>query len=382
MIKYQTPPLTQYIVSKAVKKKVPAQGTFELTPCCNLSCKMCYVRLSKEEQEKQGGLRSAAEWLRIAEEARDQGLLFLLLTGGEPFIRKDLPELVKGLQKLGIVVSLNSNGTLINEKTVEWLKRTPPSRINITLYGFSNETYQQLSGIPDGFDRVMKALTLLKEAGIAVKLNCSVTPLNVQDMPAIIRFATENEYPLQITTYMFPPLRRDENQVGHNMRFNPEEAALHLVRAQKMQYGIESIERSLRQCEEMVDNTDEDCQLELSKEGDKVLCTAGRGSFWITWKGELSACGMIPHQGNDVFETGFSEAWKKIVEETDAVRLPVTCRDCSLKEACRPCMAMTLTETGKVDQVPQYKCAMTKAMKKAYQTVLRTGKEENGNETT
>lgn len=312
MIKYQTPPLTQYIVSKAVKKKVPAQGTFELTPCCNLSCKMCYVRLSKEEQEKQGGLRSAAEWLRIAEEARDQGLLFLLLTGGEPFIRKDLPELVKGLQKLGIVVSLNSNGTLINEKTVEWLKRTPPSRINITLYGFSNETYQQLSGIPDGFDRVMKALTLLKEAGIAVKLNCSVTPLNVQDMPAIIRFATENEYPLQITTYMFPPLRRDENQVGHNMRFNPEEAALHLVRAQKMQYGIESVERSLRQCEEMVDNTDEDCQLELSKEGDKVLCTAGRGSFWITWKGELSACGMIPHQGNDVFETGFSEAWKKL----------------------------------------------------------------------
>lgn len=372
MIKYQTPPLSQHIVSKAVRNKMPAQGTFELTPCCNLNCKMCYVRLSKEEQEKQGNLHSAAEWLRIAEEARDQGLLFLLLTGGEPFIREDLPELMKGLQELGIVVSLNSNGTLIDEKTVEWLRQTPPSRINITVYGFSNETYQKLSGIQDGFDRVMKALSLLKEAGIAVKLNCSVTPFNVQDLPAIIRFAAENNYPLQITTYMFPPMRRDESQIGRNKRFEPDEAALHLVRAQALQYGRDSVERSLKQCEEMMDNTDEDCQIQLSQEGDKVLCTAGRGSFWVTWKGDLSACGMIPHQGNRVFEVGFNQAWKKIVEETDAIRLPVVCRDCSLKQACRPCMAMTYTETGEFDQVPQYKCAMTKAMKKAYQTVLET----------
>lgn len=373
MIKYQTPPLTQFIVSKAVRNKVPAQGTFELTPCCNLSCKMCYVHLSKEEQEKRGRLHSVSEWLRIAEEAKEQGLLFLLLTGGEPFVRRDLPELVRGLQEMGIVVSLNSNGTLIDEKTVEWLKQTPPSRINITLYGFSNETYQDLCGIPDGFDRVMKALSLLKEAGIAVKLNCSVTPFNLHDLPAVIRFATENNYPLQITTYMFPPLRRDETQIGTNRRFEPEEAALHLVRAQALQFGRESVENSLRQCEELMDNMDEDCQLELSEEGDKVLCTAGRGSFWVTWQGELSACGMIPHEGNDVFASGFKAAWERIVEETDAIRLPVICRNCPLKKSCRPCMAMTCTETGEFDQVPRYKCAMTKAMRQAYHTVLESG---------
>lgn len=372
MIKYHFSPLAQHIVAKATRKRVPAQGTFELTPCCNLNCRMCYVRLSKEQQQKQGKLRTAAEWLKIAEEAKQQGLLFLLLTGGEPFIREDLPELVAGLQKMGIVVSINSNGTLIDEKAVEWMKKTPPSRINMTLYGFSNETYERLCQTKGAFDRVMHGLALLREAGIAVKLNCSMTPYNVKDMSAIVKFAAENNYPLQITTYMFPPLRRDETQIGRNDRFEPDEAAYELARAQFLQYGKDSIERSLEQSEEMMKNEDEDCQLSLSKEGDKVLCTAGRGSFWITWKGDLSACGMIPHQGNSVFDTGFSEAWKKIVEETALIRLPVECRDCSLKEACRPCMAMTYTEMGEFDQVPQYKCAMTRAMKKAYQTVLET----------
>ena len=112
----------------------------------------------------------------MGKEARDSGMLYLLLTGGEPFLRKDFREIYQGLYDLGIIIEINSNGTLIDEQTVAWLREVPPQRINITLYGASDVTYGRLCRNPKGFTQVSRAIRLLKEARINVRLNCSVTP--------------------------------------------------------------------------------------------------------------------------------------------------------------------------------------------------------------
>ena len=98
-------------------------------------------------------------------------MLYLLLTGGEPFVYKDFKRLYLELFKMGFIISINSNATLIDEETVKWLKEYPPQRINITLYGSSNEVYGNLCNNPKGFNQVTKAINLLKEANINIKLN-------------------------------------------------------------------------------------------------------------------------------------------------------------------------------------------------------------------
>ena len=79
----------------------PLAGNFELTARCNFNCKMCYVHLTAEEQQRRGRELTADQWLAIAEQARSRGMLFLLLTGGEPLIRTDFRYLLTELKKMG-----------------------------------------------------------------------------------------------------------------------------------------------------------------------------------------------------------------------------------------------------------------------------------------
>ena len=355
--------LTNYLYTRASRNGMPLSGTFELTPCCNMACKMCYVRKTKEEQEKIAPLRTAKEWLELGKTAREQGMLYLLLTGGEPFLRPDFQEILSGLHRMGLLISINSNGTLIDEETVEWLKETPPVRINITLYGASDETYARLCGNPKGFTQTARAIRLLKEAGIQVKINCSVTPYNVDDLEGIYAFAREEGLLVQATSYMFPPLRRDTSMVGQNDRFSPQEAAYQSACILALDLGEDEFLRRVSRDESLAfpQEIEEDCP-EIDGEGDGIRCRAGKCSFWITWDGRMLPCGMFP-EGNaqNVFQIGFEKAWKQVHEEALAIRLPAKCSGCTLRDQCKACAAMVMTESGNFHTVPEYRCKMAKA---------------------
>ncbi len=89
--------LERRIVHRASEQRIPLGGAFELLPLCNMDCRMCFLRLSPKEMEAQGRLRTAEEWLSLAKDARNAGLLFLLLTGGEPFLFPAFPYLYREL---------------------------------------------------------------------------------------------------------------------------------------------------------------------------------------------------------------------------------------------------------------------------------------------
>lgn len=353
-------PITEYLHAKASRLRTPISGTFELTPVCNMSCRMCYVRMTKKEQEAIRPLISAEEWIKLGKTAKDNGLLFLLLTGGEPFSRPDFKEIMQALHKMGLVISINSNGTLIDEKTVEWLKETPPSRINMTLYGTSDETYARLCGNPHGFTQATNAIRLLREAGITVKLNCSVTPYNVCDLDGIIEFAKREDLVIQATSYMFPPLRRDETKIGQNDRFSPEEAAYYSARIEMLLNGEDAfLERVKRNdFSALTADMEEDCG---EIEGEGIRCRAGKCSYWVTWDGRMLPCGMLPQGGVNVFERGFEAAWKEAMAYSDGIRLPARCKDCGIKDTCRACASMVYTESGDFCKVPDYRCKMAHA---------------------
>lgn len=365
--------ITEYLHTKAARLGIPLNGTFEVTPLCNMNCRMCYVRMNREQQEAIAPLRTAEEWLELGRTAKERGMTYLLLTGGEPFLRRDFQQIMQGLHRMGFVLSINSNGTMIDEKTVEWLKETPPIRINITLYGASDETYGRLCRNPRGFTQVTKAIHLLKEAGILVKLNCSVTPYNAEDLEQIFAFAEKEELVVQATSYMFPPLRRDASKVGWNDRFSAEESARQEAWINVYQNGREAYLKHM-ESEEMASlsgDIEEDCMPveegngdgdSYGKEGERIRCRAGKCSFWVTWDGRFLPCGMLPGENAlNVFEAGFDAAWEQAKAEAAAIRLPVRCSTCSLKDKCRACAAMVYTESGNYHDVPVYRCQMAHA---------------------
>ena len=357
------PAVTEYLYRKATAAGIPFSGTFELTPVCNMDCKMCYIRLTRQEQEAMSPLADGQSWLKLARQARDAGMLYLLLTGGEPFLHPQIRQIQEGLHKMGLLISINSNGTLIDEGTVAWLKNCPPVRLNISLYGASDETYGALCGNPRGFTQVTGAIGLLKEAGIPVKLNCSLTPPNARDLPRMVAFAKENDLALQVATYMFPPVRRNGASVGKNARFSPEEAAYYMAYADYLTLGKERFLAQEGKLPQVL-QTGEIC------EGDGVRCRAGRCSFWVSWQGKLMPCGMFPEENApNVFEMPFLKTWQAVKEAVSRIRLPAQCAVCNVKDSCRACAAMVATESGCFDQVPQYRCEMMHAYRDQWKRV-------------
>ena len=184
------PILSRYLHNRGHALGLPIAGTFELTARCNFNCKMCYVHLSEAEQRRRGRELTAAEWISIAERAKDAGMVFLLLTGGEPTLRPDFPEIYTALKKMGFMISINSNVYLLQDKILELFANDPPVRINISLYGTSDETYRNLCGVP-AYHRILTNIENLRRAGVEVKINMSLTPDNMRDMEALYQQAVD-----------------------------------------------------------------------------------------------------------------------------------------------------------------------------------------------
>lgn len=355
--------LSDYLAEKAVRMKVPLSGTFELSPVCNFSCKMCYVRKTpKEVQASPRGIMTLQDWRTVAEEARRAGMLYLLLTGGEPLLWPDFWPLYEELVDMGFLVSINTNGSLIDDEAVTRFRKRPPQKINITLYGASDATYRRLCGVDGVFTRVDRAIRALLDSHLTVKLNCSLTPDNAADLDWIVAYAKERDTVLSVATYMFPPVRRDPTHFGDNQRFTPEESAGYLLRYLALDRGAERyqkyLESILRGCAEPP-GLDESC---VDPVDGKIRCRAGRASFWITWDGWLTPCGMMPQPRADVRQSGFCQSWEDITRHAQAMRLSGVCGGCPNIQVCHPCAAIAYAETGSVSGIPTYMCRSTREM--------------------
>lgn len=367
--------LTDYLYAKAAANRVPLGGSFELTPVCNFRCKMCYIRHTPESLRLSGKrLHTADEWLRLGRECRDAGMLYLLLTGGEPFLFPEFRRLYEGLHQMGLVLSINTNGSMITAETVEWLKKWAPSRVNITLYGFSPETYERVTGNPAGFEKTIAAIRMLREAGIQVVVNVSLIPENADDLEKIAAFGREMGLNTRITSYMFPPARREAEE--GDSRFTPAEAAALHIRKLRCQYDREHYLAHLQRDVLSVDRFDGAAAPAPdwgSSTEDYMRCRAGRSSFWVNWEGEMTACGMMdfPPVKCRPFEQPFAECYAALTEETRKTPVLAGCVGCAYREICHPCAAMAMTETGDPNGRPTYLCEMAREIYKRSKEALR-----------
>lgn len=367
---YGEPFLASYLQNKAAMLGVPIVGNFEITPRCNLGCKMCYVRQSQAQVNAHGGECSASVWKDYIRHAVDCGMLMMLITGGEPTIRPDFLDIYTYAHELGVMVSINSNGTIMSQhKFIEAFEKYPPLRINISLYGASPKTYQDLCGDEDAYYSAIETIKSLRSIGVDVKLNYTATPYNIDDMDAIERIAEELGVPVQCSTYMFPPMRRG---VSADSRLTAEDSAAAALKNLKHRYTNEEYIARLTDILNGVSDarTGEECMdvpLEQghNEEGERMRCRAGACNFWLAWDGYLQPCGIMPSPRVNIAEVGgFKNAWESIRRQVANIRLPIKCKTCGMRSACEVCAASCICESGAADSVPEYMCRRTAAVLK------------------
>ena len=350
----------KYVLTRrCALRGIPVSGIFELTPRCNLSCKMCYVRLTPAEMEPLGQELTAEQWLDLGRQAKDAGMVLLLLTGGEPTLREDFPYIYENLAQMGLSITINTNATMLTPVIRDVWRRYPPAQVNVTVYGTCQEDYRNLCGNPSAFDAMVESVQWLNSEGIFTCLNATMTPDNAQKWLEIEEFAQAYGAQLRMTSYCFPPVRRTEcGSCKQFERLTPESAAQLMINDLLFREGESSVKYH---AQHLSAPPHAECELGI---GETIQCMAGRGQFWISWNGSMTPCGMLPEPESFPVHHGFSAAWEDLHKKTQDIRLCPDCVDCEIRSTCLNCAAVIYSETKSFIGKPEYMCQMNQAFRR------------------
>jgi len=352
------------LAERAAVKHIPLGGIFELTPRCNLRCKMCYAKLDNHEMDKTGRERTAKEWISLAEEAIAAGTLNLLLTGGEPFIRSDFEDIYTALANMGFIITINTNATLMSPRLQKLFQKYPPTAINVTLYGASKDTYAKVCGNPEAFDQTIRGLELLSEVPTTLEVRTTFIKDNMNELDELRTIANRFTKRFAINTNIFKAIRGAHSD-AENCRLEPEQI-IELVDANKKYYKDHSLKNG-----KFIEDFMEKDQNAGTKEHDynikpEILpCLAAKSMFWITWDGKMLPCGTFSSPFTLPFEEGFKKAWDRLPGLFENIEKPKECLECEDgKDGCSNCPALLQAETGSFNKTSPYICGITKEIRK------------------
>ena len=259
---------------------------------------------------------------------------------------------------MGFSISINTNGTNLTPEIRTIWEKWPPAQVNVTLYGVCEEDYGALCGNPKAFQAVLDSLEWLKNQNILVHLNSTMAPQNKDKWEEIEQFALRRGLDLRMTSYCFPPLRRNEcGSCDDFARLTPEEAAELSVKDILCREGERAI---LRRAAQLDVRQSSDCALDV---GEPMQCVAGKSQFWVAWNGRMSPCGMLDQPSEQLLDDAipFLSHWDRLRENTNKIRLCADCANCKEQATCLNCAAVTYTETGRFDGKPEYMCQFNRA---------------------
>ena len=315
---------------------MPVAGSLELTSRCNFQCVHCYLRHDEKDMPL-SRIRSLLDQIAGA------GCLFLLLTGGEPLLRADFPEIYEYAASRGILLTVFTNGSLISGAAVDLFKKIPPQAVDITLYGASAETYRRIAGDGAMFDEVLNGIEALRAAGVRVKLKAVMLRQNWHELPAIEKLAADFGTPFRMDPVIFSRLNGDRSPV--KFRLDPEEA-------------VELEFSSPRRAADWEKHNARAAGMPLP--GRLFSCGAGITSFHMDSAGMLQPCIMTPYIQHDLKSGSFADGWRRISAAVRSKSVPENwvCGSCRFRPLCGICPGYAWFETGAEDKPADYLCKL------------------------
>jgi radical SAM protein with 4Fe4S-binding SPASM domain len=327
-------------------KRAPMQVSIEVTRRCPLECQHCYNNLPMGDQDARSREMTTEEHFRMLDELVEMGCIWLLYTGGEIFARKDFLEIYTHAKKKGFLITLFTNGTLINEKIADYLVEWPPFAIEITLYGRTRETYEALTQIPGSYDRCLRGIKLLRERGLPLKLKTVATSINKHEITAMRQFAEEElGAEFKMDGQINP--RIDCSQSPLAVRLTPEEVVTLDMSAPK---GVSEYRRLAKHDMENPPN--------LSQGNTVYFCGGGMNSFAINAYGEMGICVISQQDTFRVQESGLTRVWEEsLLNLRNRKRTRVTkCIECRIQSLCGMCPANGELENGDRESPVDFLC--------------------------
>jgi len=331
---------------RVVAQRVPVCGSVEITQRCNLKCTHCYNSLALSDKEARSSELTYDEHCRILDEITAAGCLWLLYTGGEIFARKDFLDIYTYAKQKGLIVSLFTNGTLITPKVADYLVQWRPFSIEITLYGRTRETYEQVTGIPGSYERCMRGIKLLMERDLPLKLKTMAITINKHEIWEMKRFV-EEELELEFKFDAMINPRIDCSQSPLNVRLTPEEVvALDLQDPKRVTEWRKFAERFN---EPLLSN--EKCL-------DLYQCGGGISAFAIDPSGKASICVLSHGDTWDLRKGSFEEGWEHFLFKVRKKKITrqTKCVECKIKALCGACPAYGELENGEAEAPVDFLC--------------------------
>jgi radical SAM protein with 4Fe4S-binding SPASM domain len=342
-----------------ISRSIPVNGTIEVSNRCPLNCSHCYNNLAMGDSAARSMELTTDQHRRIADEVVEMGCLWMLYTGGEIFARRDFLDIYKHAKRAGLLITLFTNGVLINEQIADTLVEWRPFAIEITLYGRTRQTYEALTRIPGSFDKCMRGIELLLERGLPLKLKSVGVSTNKHEIMAMKQFASELGVEFKFDSMINPRIDCSSSPLA--VRLSPADiVALDFEDPRRIpEYQRLALDFPAPKFAEGVTP-------------EIYACGAGINSFAIDPYGQLSLC-VISHFDKYNLKTGsFREGWDFLRKvRRKPATMPTKCTACALRSMCGMCPAEGELENGHPEKPVDFLCATAHLRARAFDIAVQ-----------
>jgi radical SAM protein with 4Fe4S-binding SPASM domain len=327
-------------------RRAPMEVSIEVTRRCPLECLHCYNNLPMGDQQARKQELTTAEHFSLLDQIADLGCFWLLYTGGEIFARKDFLEIYTYAKKKGFLITLFTNGILINERIADYLREWPPFAIEITLYGRTRETYEALTGIPGSYQRCLRGIQLLRERNLPLKLKTVPTTINKHEVLAMREFV-EEELHLEFKFDSLLNPRIDCSRSPLAVRLSPEEVVALDLHSPRMAAEYRQLA-----------DRDIGCGAGQGSSETVYSCGGGMKSFAVDPYGHMSVCVLSHRETYDARAGSVQEGWEQfLLEVRNRPRKSISkCAKCRITSLCSSCPATAELETGNPESAVEFLC--------------------------
>lgn len=325
---------------------------WELTAACNLKCVHCRAEAITERLKDE---LTTQECFKFVDEVTSFANPIMVLTGGEPLRRDDIFEIASYASSKGLRVALATNGTMVNKDIAERLKQAGVIRASISIDGATAKTHDSFRGIPGSFDKALEGCRQIKDAGIELQLNATITKHNADEVEGIFELA-RNIGAKALHLFMLVP-------VGCGVRI-ADEMMLPATRYEKILSWLYKTSRENPDIEVKATCAPHYYRImhaRARKEGRQVTirtdgmaavtkgCLAGSAVCFVSRTGDVQPCGYLPLVAGNIRKTPFKEIWEKselFASLRGKVALKGKCGACEYAAVCMGCRARAYAETG------------------------------------
>ncbi len=339
------------IATEAVKRVVAAESRAEpfivswnLTRLCNLDCGHCYLDAVRRRNEATDELSTGDALNVLGQLAELAPGAMLVLTGGEPLMRKDLPELVRCSAQLSLMPVIGSNGIMLDGKRAAELRALGAAGVGISLDSATARFHDRLRGLPGAWEGARRGMQAAREAGLAILVQTTLFDENRHELAAIADIA-ESAGAMVLNFFFLVCVGRGVTQTDLSQEAY-EASLVDIVELQRLRPRLMIRARCapyLRRVLGLHANEARDGHAEWSN-----ACLAGRSYFRITPQGHVTPCPYLPVKLGDLRESRLAEIWSGNLALAD-LRNGVPggkCGECDYRYSCGGCRARAWAASG------------------------------------